>query len=58
VDFTSALILTEERLSLAACTPLQDRRACVAQRLRVEPLEAVDETPIVDLKPVWKSADH
>ena len=29
-----------------------------ADRVEVEPLEAVDETPIVDLKPVWKSADH
>lgn len=29
-----------------------------ADQVEVEPLEAVDETPIIDLKPVWKSADH
>jgi L-fuculose-phosphate aldolase len=27
-------------------------------QLEVEPLEAIDGTPIIDLKPVWKSADH
>jgi tRNA-Thr(GGU) m(6)t(6)A37 methyltransferase TsaA len=27
-------------------------------RIKVGPLEAIDGTPIVDLKPVWKSADH
>jgi tRNA-Thr(GGU) m(6)t(6)A37 methyltransferase TsaA len=32
--------------------------ALAAGSLDVEPLEAIDGTPIVDLKPVWKSADH
>jgi tRNA-Thr(GGU) m(6)t(6)A37 methyltransferase TsaA len=27
-------------------------------KLEVEPLEAIDGTPIVDIKPVWRSADH
>jgi acetyl-CoA acyltransferase len=26
--------------------------------LDVAPLEAIDGTPIIDIKPVWKSADH
>ena len=33
-------------------------RTISTDQLQVEPLEAIDETPIVDLKPVWKSADH
>ena len=32
--------------------------AISAGSLEVEPLEAIDGTPIIDIKPVWKSADH
>ena len=29
-----------------------------AGQLEVEPLEAIDGTPVVDLKPVWRAADY
>ena len=42
--------------------PIGLHRVCVlsaaAGLLEVEPLEAIDGTPVVDIKPVWVSADH
>jgi tRNA-Thr(GGU) m(6)t(6)A37 methyltransferase TsaA len=32
--------------------------AISGNNLEVAPLEAIDGTPIIDIKPVWKSADH
>jgi hypothetical protein len=50
--------LTRTSLKPAAPLPFKERNPINADRLLIGPIEAIEGTPVIDIKPVVESADY